>query len=133
MPDYMLDTNICIYIIKNKPETLRARFNDNADRLSISVITYMELIYGVERSTRKVENQKTVDAFCARLNVLPLTAKAADHAGQIRAVLAGKGMPIGPYDNLIAGHARSEGMMLVTNNMKEFSRVDGLLVENWLE
>jgi len=129
---YMLDTDICIYVIKKRPESIRLRFNDDADRLSISAVTLAELLYGVEKSAKPAENLQAVQAFTARLDVLPFTDRAASHFGQIRAALERVGRPIGAYDLMIAGHARSEGLVLVTNNVREFKRVEGIVVENWL-
>jgi tRNA(fMet)-specific endonuclease VapC len=130
---YMLDTNICIYVIKNRPPKLRDRFTEHAEHLCISTVTLAELLYGAERSTRLESNLSVVENFAARLSVLPFEDKAAGHYGQIRAELERKGKPIGPYDLMIAGHARSEGLILVTNNTREFERVDGLRLENWIE
>ena len=92
----------------------------------------MELVYGAERSSNPERNLTSLEGFVARMDVLPLDDSAAAHAGQVRAELAKQGMPIGPYDQLIAGHARSIGLVLVTNNEKEFSRVSGLRLENWV-
>ena len=128
---YMLDTNICIFVIKNKPSSLRKIFNQNSHRLCISSVTLAELLYGVEKSARVVENRRTVQSFTARLKVLDFGNSAAEHYGEVRATLERNGTPIGPYDLMIAGHARSEGLIMVTDNVKEFSRVDGLIVENW--
>ena len=91
----------------------------------------MELVYGAERSSNPAYNLRAVEGFAARLEVLPLDSVAAHQAGQIRAHLAEKGLPIDPYDQLIAGHARSLGLVLVTNNISEYASVDGLRVENW--
>jgi len=92
----------------------------------------MELVYGAERSSNPERNLTSLEGFVARMDVLPLDDSAAVHAGQVRAELAKQGMPIGPYDQLIAGHARSLGLVLVTNNEKEYSRVSGLRLENWV-
>jgi tRNA(fMet)-specific endonuclease VapC len=100
--------------------------------MCISSITYMELVYGAERSANPEQNLTSLEGFIARIDVLPLDDSAAVHAGQIRAELANLGTPIGPYDQLIAGHARSRGLVLVTNNENEFSRVSGLRLENWV-
>ena len=132
MLKYMLDTNIVIYTMKNKPDSVRERFKKHHERTCISTITYMELVYGAERSSNPDRNLTSLEGFVARMDVLPLDDSAAAHAGQIRAELARLGMPIGPYDQLIAGHARSLGLVLVTNNEKEFSRVSGLRLENWV-
>ena len=128
----MLDTNIVIYTMKNKPASVRAAFKKYDGRMCISSITYMELVYGAERSSNPERNFAILVGFVARMEILPLGDSATGHAGQIRAELAKLGMPIGPYDQLIAGHARSLGLVLVTNNEKEFSRVSGLRLENWV-
>ena len=132
MLKYMLDTNIVIYTIKNKPDSVRERFKKHHGRMCISSITYMELVYGAERSSNPDRNLTSLEGFVARMDVLPLDDSAAAHAGQIRAELARLAVPIGPYDQLIAGHARSQGLVLVTNNEKEFARVPGLRTENWV-
>jgi tRNA(fMet)-specific endonuclease VapC len=129
---YMLDTNIVIYTMKNKPASVRSAFKKHDGRMCISSITYMELVYGAERSANPERNLMSLEGFIARIDVLPLDDSAAVHAGQIRAELANLGTPIGPYDQLIAGHARSQGLVLVTNNENEFSRVSGLRLENWV-
>ena len=132
MLKYMLDTNIVIYTMKNRPDSVRERFKKHHGRMCISSITYMELVYGAERSSNPDRNLTSLEGFVARMDVLSLDDSAAAHAGQIRAELARLGMPIGPYDQLIAGHARSQGLVLVTNNEKEFARVTGLRTENWV-
>ena len=132
MLKYMLDTNIVIYTMKNRPDSVRERFKKHHGRMCISSITYMELVYGAERSSNPDRNLTSLEGFVARMDVLSLDDSAAMHAGQIRAELARLGMPIGPYDQLIAGHARSQGLVLVTNNEKEFARVPGLRTENWV-
>ena len=131
MLEYMLDTNICIYVIKNRPAPLRERFDQLAEALCISTVTLGELLYGVEKSARRSHNLQAVEQFTARLEVLPFSAKAAAHFGQIRAELAQVGRPCGAYDMLIAAHARSEGLMLITNNIREFERMPGLRIDNW--
>jgi tRNA(fMet)-specific endonuclease VapC len=128
----MLDTNICIYAIKNRPAELRERFNSLTDQLCISAITLAELIYGAEKSARPVENLAVVDQFAARLEVLAFAQKAAAHYGQLRAELERAGQPAGAYDMMIGGHARSEGLILVSNNPREFRRMKGLRIENWI-
>lgn len=92
----------------------------------------MELIYGAEKSANPERNLADVEGFAARLEVLPYDAQAAAHSGQLRAELARIGKPIGPYDQMIAGHARAQGLILVTNNLREFERVPGLRVEDWV-
>nr|WP_329808827.1 tRNA(fMet)-specific endonuclease VapC [Gallibacterium anatis] len=106
-------------------------FNENQSMLCISSITLMELVYGAEKSKKTTQNLAVIESFCARLAVLEYTEAAAYHSGQIRAELAKIGQPIGPYDAMIAGHARSLGLTVVTNNMNEFSRVEGLRVIDW--
>jgi tRNA(fMet)-specific endonuclease VapC len=131
MLEYMLDTNICSYVIKNRPAALRERFDQLAEALCISTITLGELLYGVQKSARRSQNLEAVEQFTARLEVLPFSVKAAAHFGQIRAELARAGRPGGAYDMLIAAHARSEGLVLITNNVREFQRMPGLRIENW--
>ena len=131
MLKYMLDTNIVIYTMKNKPEEVRAAFKKHYGQMCISSVSDMELVYGAEKSANPERNLKELEGFVARMNVLPFDDPAAVHSGQIRAELAAKGTPIGPYDQMIAGHARSQGLIVVTNNTKEFDRVTALRVENW--
>jgi tRNA(fMet)-specific endonuclease VapC len=132
MLQYMLDTNICIYVIKNYPAELRERFNRLAEQLCISSITLGELHYGAEKSARRLQNLQAIEHFTARLEVLPFGHKAAAHYGQIRAELERAGTPCGPHDMQIGGHARSEGLVIVTNNMREFARMSGVRAENWI-
>jgi tRNA(fMet)-specific endonuclease VapC len=132
MLTYMLDTNICIYIIKNYPQALREKFNALAEQLCISSITLGELHYGAEKSARRVDNLTAIQHFVARLEVLGFEAKAAAHYGQVRAELERAGVPCGPHDMQIGGHARSEGLIVVTNNMREFGRMPGIRAENWV-
>jgi tRNA(fMet)-specific endonuclease VapC len=129
---YLLDTNICIYVIKRRPVLALDRFNENAAHLAISSITLAELLHGAEKSSQPQRTLVVVEDFCSRLDVLDYGAKAAQHYGQIRASLDQRGTPIGVNDLHIAAHARSEGLTLVSNNLREFERVDGLLYENWL-
>jgi len=129
---YMLDTNICIYVTKTYPPDLREKFNALADQLCISSITLGELHYGAEKSSRRIENLTAIEHFVARLEVLPFADKAAAHYGQLRAELERAGAPCGPHDTQIAGHARSEGLVVVTNNMREFGRMPGVRAENWV-
>lgn len=128
----MLDTNIVIYTIKNRPEHIRVLFNQRSDQICISAITLGELIFGAEHSQQVERNLADIEAMTAQLQVLPFESKSAYHFGRIRSDLYRKGKPIGAYDMMIAGHARSLGLVLVTNNIKEFSRVPGLLLENWV-
>ena len=129
---YLLDTNICIDVIKRRPELVLDRFNQNAAYLAISSITLAELLHGAEKSSQPQRTFAVVEDFCSRLDILDYGAKAAQHYGQIRASLEQRGTPIGVNDLHIAAHARSEGLTLVSNNLREFERVDGLLYENWL-
>ncbi|HGM5550879.1 TPA: tRNA(fMet)-specific endonuclease VapC [Pseudomonas putida] len=132
MIKYMLDTNICIFTIKNKPQIVRESFNRHSGQLCISAITLMELIYGAEKSAAPEKNLSVVEGFVARLEVLAFDNDAAAQAGMIRSELARAGTPIGPYDQMIAGHARSQGLIVVTNNVREFERVSGLRIEDWV-
>ena len=127
----MLDTNIVIYTIKNKPEQVRHAFKSHEGQMCISTVTLGELIYGAEKSQQPERNLDVVERFAARVSVLPFDIQDTAHFGQVRAELAKMGTPIGPYDAMIAGHARSRGLILVTNNVGEFKRVPGLRLENW--
>ena len=130
---YMLDTNICIYAIKNKPEkvlnTLKEKMNDG---ICISAITLAELAHGVEKSAARDKNRAALLRFLTILTVLPFDDLAAAEYGEVCADLQRKGMPIGTMDMLIAAHAKTEGLILVTNNTREFERVQGLTLENWV-
>ena len=131
---YMLDTNICIYVMKKKPENVLRRFREELDGgICISSITLAELEYGRKHSSDPVKNEQALLRFLAPLSVLPFGAAAASEYGEVRAYLQSRGTPIGPLDMLIAAHARAEGMTLVTNNMREFERVPELDLENWAE
>lgn len=129
---YMLDTTLCIRVLRDRPAGLRERFNAEAAALCISSVTLAELLYGAEKSARPVETRHQVEGFAARLAVLPFDDAAAAHYGDIRAELERKGQVIGPYDLMIAGHARSRGLIVVTGNLGEFTRVAGLRAEDWL-
>lgn len=129
---YLLDTNIVIYVLKRRPLEVLSTFNANASRMAISSITLAELMHGAEKTQRVSENLSVIEDFCSRLEVLPYGAKAAQHYGAIRAVLEKLGHPIGVNDLHISGHARSEGLVLVTNNVSEFARVPALELENWV-
>lgn len=129
---YMLDTNICIYAIKHKPETVIKNFlSRDPEEICVSVVTYAELMHGVEKSMAIEKNRIALSLFLSPITVLDFHALAAEEYGKIRAELERQGRPIGPMDMLIAGHAKSEGLVLVTNNTKEFRRVEGLMVEDW--
>lgn len=130
---YLLDTNICIYVLKHQPPPVRDAFNRHSEHLCISSVSLAELLYGAEKSAQPDRNRDTVERFAARLDIVPFDDRAAAHYGRLRADLERKGQPIGPYDLMIAAHARSLGLTLVTNNEREFERVPGLLLENWVQ
>ena len=130
---FLLDTNIVIFAIRNRTPLLRERLTGHFGRMAVSTITVAELQYGVERSSDPARNRRATDEFLALLEVQPFSSAAAEHAGEIRAALAASGRPIGAYDVLIAGQARAGGLTVVTNNVREFERVPGLLVEDWSE
>ena len=132
MLKYLLDTNIIIYTMKNRPRQIKKQFKQYQDQLSISTVTLGELVFGAEHSQQQERNLADMEAMVSRLEVLPFENKAAYHFGQIRAALYNIGKPIGPYDMMIAGQARSSGLILVTNNTREFERVPGLHIENWI-
>jgi tRNA(fMet)-specific endonuclease VapC len=132
--NYLLDTNICIYLIKKRPPEALAHFSLHSPQdVAISTITLFELEYGVEKSQYRQRSQDALAKFLLPLNLVDLDRSAAADAAIIRAELERKGLPIGPYDLLIAGLARSQNMTLVTNNTKEFEKVDGLRLENWVQ
>lgn len=132
MLKYLLDTSIVIYVLKRRPIEVLDVFNANASRMAISAITLAELLHGVEKSSQPTQNLAAVEDFCSRLDILPYTVKAAQHYGSIGAELERSGQSIGVNDLHIAAHARGEGLILVTNNMREFLRVPALQVENWI-
>ncbi len=132
MLKYLLDTNVVIYIIKRRPPAVREVFNRQHGRMAISAITLAELMHGAEKSSDPPRNLAVVEDFCSRLAVLSYGDKAAAHYGGIRAALEAQGRIIGVNDLHIAAHARSEGLTLVSNNLREFERVPGLLMENWV-
>ncbi|ANC31802.1 type II toxin-antitoxin system VapC family toxin [Isoptericola dokdonensis] len=129
---YLLDTNILIALLRDRGDAARRRLVEATGRVGVSTISEMELEYGIERSASPARNRQAVDELLSLVEVIDLDSLAAMHAGRIRAVLAARGTPIGPYDALLAGHARSLGLVMVTNNVREFSRVPGLEVEDWL-
>jgi tRNA(fMet)-specific endonuclease VapC len=128
----MLDTNLCIRVLRDRPQGLRERFNTEAEALCISTVVLSELLYGAERSAKPSGTRREVERFAARLAVLAFDAEAAAHAAEIRAALGRRGQGVGAYDALIAGHARSRGLVVVTGNLGEFTRVEGLRCEDWL-
>lgn len=130
---YMLDTNICIYIIKRKPvKVIKYIKKIPISNIGISSITLSELEYGVEKSQRKVQNKIALVQFITPLEIAPYDDLAAKHYGEIRCSLEKQGRIIGSLDLLIAAHALSINAKLVTNNEKEFSRIPGLKIENWI-
>ena len=131
---YMLDTNICIYVIKTKPEKVFQKLQTiHPEDVCISSVTYAELVHGVEKSAAVEKNRLALSMLLANMEILDFDAVAANCYGKIRADLEKKGTPIGPLDMMIAGHAQSLGYTIVTNNVKEFSRVAALKIENWAE
>lgn len=131
MLTYMLDTNICIYVMKNRPEIVKEYFARHSHQLCISSVVMMELLHGAEKSEFVDRNLLAVYDFTSHIPILDFDVKASAHTANIKATLEKQGTPIGAYDTMIAGHARSLGLIVVTNNEKEFKRVDGLRVENW--
>jgi tRNA(fMet)-specific endonuclease VapC len=130
---YMLDTNICIYIIKEKPPIAKERFSTlKIGDVGISSITTSELFYGVSKSQNRIQNRNALDGFLLSLMIADYDYEASIHCGEVRATLEKAGKIIGPLDLQIAAHALSLGVTLVTNNVKEFERVEGLKLENWV-
>lgn len=133
MKEYMLDTDICSYILKERPLSVLARFRKlKMEQLCISVVTYAELIYGVEHSSSKKINRAIIDDFIKHLSVIEWNKNAAEHYGIIRTDLKKKGTLIGAMDMMIAAHARSRKSILVTNNQNHFRRVKSLNIDNWI-
>lgn len=131
---YLLDTDTCIYIMNQKPERVFRRVARlKPGDVGISSITFYELAFGIAKSAKAIQNRERLEGFIALVPVLPFDQKAADAAATIRLDLQKAGTPIGAYDLLIAAHASSLGLTLVTNNLREFLRVKGLRVENWLD
>lgn len=129
---YMLDTNICIYAIKHKPEQVFIRLQEHDPlEVCISSVTYAELVHGVEKSQSIEKNRVALTLLLANIEIMDFDSLAAESYGKIRADLEKSGTPIGPLDMMIAGHAKSLGYTIVTNNTKEFIRVKGLKLENW--
>jgi tRNA(fMet)-specific endonuclease VapC len=129
---YMLDTNICSYVLKNRPASVKAQFDKvGSDALAISTVVLAELYYGAARHPLSVTIRGEIDDFSSRLTVIPWDEIAADHYGVIRALLEKSGSPIGAMDMMIAAHARSLDSILVTNNTRHFEKVPGLKIENW--
>ncbi len=131
MLKYLLDTNICIYAIKRKPVQVRRALNAHRGQIAISAITLMELFYDAEKSSSPRGNLEVIEGFAARVTVLAYDSAAASCTAQLRAEQAAAGTQIGAYDQMIAGHARSQGLTVVTNNLSEYARVPGLVLEDW--
>lgn len=132
MIQFLLDTNIVIYVIKQRPLQALEIFNRQHGRMAISSITLAELVHGAEKSSQVSRNLTVVEDFCSRLAVLPYGEREAHHYGSIRAALEKTGQPIGVNNLHIAAHARAQGLTLVSNDLREFERVPGLLSENWV-
>lgn len=133
MSQYLLDTNICIYIINKRPESVYKKFKKvKLENISISSITDFELRYGVEKSQRSEKNFQILEDFLSYLNIVPFDGSASMIAASLRNRLENKGEMIGPYDILIASQAIAKDLVLVTNNEKEFKRIKELKIENWL-
>ena len=129
---YMLDTNICIYLIKNKNEHLISKIiNQKSSDICISSIVYSELMYGVLHSNQVEKNFIALTMFLRNIEIIDFDSKAATEYGYIKNELSKQGTPIGPFDCLIAGHAKSLDITLITNNEKEFNRINNLKIENW--
>lgn len=130
--EYLLDTNICIYIIKQKPISVFDKFKSmQIGSIGISTITLSELQYGIMKSSNPEKNQEALDKFLTPLEIIDFNVDAAIVYGSIRTDLEKLGTPIGPLDTLIAAHAKSLDLTLVTNNAKEFERIPALKIENW--
>lgn len=131
---YLLDTDTCIYLIKNKPVSVIQRLTElPTTAVALSVVSLFELRFGVENSQHRKQSDKALNHFIESIQyILPMDERAASHAARIRADLKSKGTPIGPYDILIAAIALANNLTLVSNNIREFKRVDGLKLENWV-
>ena len=131
---YLLDTNICIYIAKRKPGRVLSRLEHmRPGDVGMSVVTYLELVFGAWKSQQVEANLAKIEQLRRLIPVQPLDVDVAKHYGRLRADLEKKGVPIGAYDLLIAAHALTLGLTLVTNNLREFARVEGLRLDNWVE
>lgn len=131
---YLLDTNICVYALKQRPPEVLDRLRlAGQDSVAVSVITVLELRHGAEKSQHVKKTHEKLDLFLGPMAILPFDEDAALAAARIRAHLERQGTPIGDLDSLIAAHALSQGLTLVSNNLREFDRVPGLKTENWVE
>jgi tRNA(fMet)-specific endonuclease VapC len=130
---FMLDTNICSYILKKHPSSVKERFDEaGSNNLAISTIVLAELYYGAARHAKAVMIRMEIDDFTSRLVVMPWDRQGADHYGMIRTILEKQGTPVGAMDMMIAAHARSCNATLVSNNTKHFELIPGLLLTNWV-
>ena len=130
--NYLIDTNICIYLMNKKPIEVIQKFkNTEVGQIGISTITVSELKYGVVKSKYQKQNSKRLEEFLMPFEILPYDEAASNYYGMIRSQLESEGKVIGPLDMLIAAHALSKDLILVTNNEKHFGRIDGLNLENW--
>jgi tRNA(fMet)-specific endonuclease VapC len=131
MLTHLLDTNVSIQVLKRRSAELEKRFTENGGRMALSDVSLYELFHGAQRYEDPSQRLNVIETFATRLEILPFDSRAALQAGQIRADLERKGQMIGAYDIMIAGCARSQGLVLVTGNLREFQKVDGLRLENW--
>jgi tRNA(fMet)-specific endonuclease VapC len=131
MISHLLDTDICIHALKGRSRALISKLQAHENNLAITDVTLFELYYGAERYDDRQKRLAIIEDFTSRLDIVPFESRAARHAGNIRATLEAKGQMIGAYDVMIAAVARSQGLALATNNLREFNRVEGLLVEKW--
>lgn len=130
----MLDTNICIYIQRHQPPEVYAHFQKlKPGDVVVSIITWGELLYGAEKSQKRAKVIKRLEEFSTLIPVLPMTSDVAQHYGSLRGTLEKKGQVIGNNDLWIAAHAKAANLILVTNNVREFQRVPGLKVQNWVK
>ena len=128
---YLLDSDICVRLLRNRSRDVAERLNGHAGEIFTSAIVRHELIHGALMSSRPIEQREAVEALLGRMTVLNFDAAAADHAADVKADLQRRGLMIGANDLLIAGHARSRALIVVTGNLREFGRVDGLRCEDW--
>ena len=132
-PRYLLDTNILIYFSRDRPDSIVKRLDKlDAGEAAMSVVSYGELCYGASRSVKPAATQKVINLLIGIFPIVPVTKEVAEEYGKLRGQLAAKGTPIGPNDMWLAAQAKAEGLILVTNNEREFRRVSGLKVENWM-
>jgi tRNA(fMet)-specific endonuclease VapC len=129
---FLLDTNICIFVIKQKPIGVLQRFSQySSDELGISTITLAELRFGADKSSNPSRNHSALDLFLSPLAIVDFDSECSEYYGKVRAELERSGRPIGPLDTMIAAHALRLRVPVVTNNTKEFARVSGLVIEDW--